>query len=148
MQLHDFTKISGKRDKVQRVGRGGKRGITSGRGQKGQKSRAGHKIRPAVRDLINRLPKKRGFAHKPTSDDVLVITLESLQTKFKKYAAGKNAVVINRDALKEAALISKNFKGPVKILDKGEITIPLILQGIKVSKGAGEKIKKAGGKVE
>ena len=38
------------------VGRGSKRGKTSGRGTKGQKSRAGHKIRPEIRDRIKKLP--------------------------------------------------------------------------------------------
>ena len=42
------------------VGRGSKRGKTSGRGTKGQKARAGHKIRPMMRDIIKKLPKLRG----------------------------------------------------------------------------------------
>lgn len=44
-----------------RVGRGGKRGKTSGRGTKGQKARAGHRIRPEMRDYIKKLPKRRGY---------------------------------------------------------------------------------------
>ncbi len=47
-----------------RVGRGGKRGTYSGRGIKGQKSRAGRKMRPAIRDLIQRTPKLRGVGDK------------------------------------------------------------------------------------
>lgn len=47
-----------------RVGRGGKRGTYSGRGVKGQKSRAGRRIRPAVRDLIQQIPKLRGAKNK------------------------------------------------------------------------------------
>ncbi len=43
-----------------RVGRGGKRGKTSGRGTKGQNARAGHKKRPEMRDLIKKIPKLRG----------------------------------------------------------------------------------------
>jgi large subunit ribosomal protein L15 len=42
------------------VARGGKRGKTAGRGTKGQKARAGHKIRPEIRDVIKRIPKMRG----------------------------------------------------------------------------------------
>ena len=45
---------------AKRIARGGKRGRTSGRGQKGQKSRSGRKIRPAIRDLVQRTPKLRG----------------------------------------------------------------------------------------
>ena len=59
MQLHQLQpKHSKKRKKI--VGRGGKRGKTSGRGHKGQKARAGHRIRPEERDAIKKIPKKRG----------------------------------------------------------------------------------------
>ncbi len=64
MQLHEL-KPNYSNKKGKRVGRGGKRGTTSGHGTKGQKSRAGHRIRPAERDLIQRLPKLRGFRNKP-----------------------------------------------------------------------------------
>ncbi len=63
MQLYEL-KPSHKNKKHKRVGRGGKRGTTSGGGTKGQKSRAGHRIRPAERDLIQRLPKLKGFNNK------------------------------------------------------------------------------------
>jgi large subunit ribosomal protein L15 len=59
MNLHqispDHKKIAKKR-----IGRGGKRGTYSGKGVKGQKSRAGSRIRPGTRDLIQQLPKLRG----------------------------------------------------------------------------------------
>ncbi len=59
MQLHELQPITKSKSK-KRVGRGGKRGTYSGKGMKGQKSRAGRKIRPAVRDLMQRTPKLRG----------------------------------------------------------------------------------------
>lgn len=64
MQLHELQPFHATKTE-KRIGRGGKRGTTSGRGTKGQKARAGHRIRPAERDLIQQLPKKRGFANKP-----------------------------------------------------------------------------------
>lgn len=64
MQLHELQSLHPNK-KEKRVGRGGKRGTYSGRGVKGQSSRAGHRIRPAERDLIQRMPKLRGFANKP-----------------------------------------------------------------------------------
>ncbi|OIO49751.1 MAG: hypothetical protein AUJ39_00315 [Parcubacteria group bacterium CG1_02_42_13] len=64
MQLHELAPIHINKGK-KRIGRGGKRGTYSGRGTKGQKARAGHRIRPAERDLIQRLPKLRGFNNKP-----------------------------------------------------------------------------------
>lgn len=63
MQLHQLQPLYKLKDK-KRIGRGGKRGTYSGRGQKGQKARAGHKIRPALRDLIQRLPKLRGIGNR------------------------------------------------------------------------------------
>jgi large subunit ribosomal protein L15 len=59
MLIHELQPEHKTRDK-KRIGRGGKRGGYSGRGQKGQKSRAGRRIRPAERDIILRLPKLRG----------------------------------------------------------------------------------------
>jgi len=61
--LHEI-KLEKPNKTKKRVARGGKRGTTAGRGQKGQKSRAGRRIRPAERDLVNRLPKLRGYKNK------------------------------------------------------------------------------------
>ena len=59
MQLHELRPTEERKAK-KRVGRGGKRGTYSGRGMKGQKARAGRRIRPAMRDLMQRTPKLRG----------------------------------------------------------------------------------------
>jgi len=67
MQLHQL-KPTVKQKRAKRVGRGGKRGTYSGRGQKGQKSRAGARIRPGFRGGDNPIwklfPKQRGSAKK------------------------------------------------------------------------------------
>src|ERR1700727_2750583 len=47
--------------KAKTVGRGSKHGKTSGRGTKGQSARAGNKKRPEFRDIIKKLPKRRGY---------------------------------------------------------------------------------------
>ena len=62
MKLNQISDNKGARKSRMRVGRGigSGKGKTAGRGQKGQKSRSGHRIRPAVRDMIQRLPKLRG----------------------------------------------------------------------------------------
>ena len=63
MQLHQLNP-SYKKKSRKRVGRGGKKGTYSGRGLKGQKSRAGRKPRPGFAGgdtpLIKRFPKQRG----------------------------------------------------------------------------------------
>ncbi|MEK7478430.1 MAG: uL15 family ribosomal protein [Patescibacteria group bacterium] len=135
MQLHNLS-IKNKKEK--RVARGGKRGTTAGRGTKGQKSRSGHRIRPAQRDLLIRIPKLRGYRNKPKSDFNLVLNLTDL-SKMK-------AEIINRDALK--AYFGKDFRNEIKILDKGEITRAVKIEGVKISKGAKIKIEKAGGSVK
>ncbi|MDO8504531.1 MAG: 50S ribosomal protein L15 [Candidatus Liptonbacteria bacterium] len=148
MQLHEFSKSVGKRKRPQRVGRGGKRGTTSGRGQKGQKSRSGHSIRPAERDLILRLPKLRGFANKAASASDAVLSLGQIAKKFKKFSTGKTAVLINLAALREAGLVDKTFWGKVKILGGGKLEFPVTIKGLKISASAKIAIEKAGGKVE
>ena len=135
MQVHNLS-IQNKQEK--RVARGGKRGTTAGRGTKGQKSRSGHRIRPAQRDLLIRIPKLRGYKNKPKSNFNLVLHLSDL-AKFK-------TDVINRDALK--AYFGKDFRDEIKILDKGEIKKAVKIEGVKISKGAKEKIEKAGGSVK
>lgn len=60
MQLHQIKKTKSSKKK-KRIGRGGKKGTYCGKGIKGQKSRAGAKIRPEIRDFIKKIPKVRGY---------------------------------------------------------------------------------------
>src|SRR3989344_6077113 len=66
MQLNTLKSKTARKSK-KRVGRGGKRGTFSGRGTKGQKARAGHRIRPELRDIIKKIPKLRGYRSKVRS---------------------------------------------------------------------------------
>lgn len=59
MQLHNLQPKH-KFKKTKRKGRGGKKGTYCGRGIKGQRARAGARIRPEVKDFIRSLPKKKG----------------------------------------------------------------------------------------
>lgn len=144
MKLHELKSI---KKRVQRIGRGGKRGSYSGRGVKGQRSRAGHRIRPAERDLIMRIPKLRGFRNKPKTDTTTVFNLEDLSLKLKALYDGKTPVELTKDFLKVTRLLGKNFRGRVKILGDGEITVPVTVKGLMVSKSAKIKIEKVGGTI-
>jgi large subunit ribosomal protein L15 len=144
MQLHELPKT---KKKVQRIGRSGKRGSYSGRGVKGQKSRSGRRLRPAERDLILRIPKKRGFANAVKSDKALVLNLGELSLALKSFATGKGPLELNHDVLHVSGLIRKGYNGDVKILGTGEITFPINAKGLKASASAKAKIKKAGGSV-
>jgi len=129
------------------VGRGGKRGKTSGRGGKGQTARAGNKTRPELRDFIKRVPKLRGrgvnqnksFAARP-----YVINLSDIETL---YSAGD---IVSPETLVERAVISTiSGKIPqVKILGAGEITKKVIIEKCLISKEAAEKVQKAGGEIK
>jgi len=143
MQLHEL-RPKHKLKKRKRVGRGGKRGTNCGKGVKGQKARAGKRFQPIIRSLIKRYPKLRGYKFKPLELKPIIINTEILEKKFK---AGDK---INPQVLLEKNLIRK-IKGripKVKILGKGKLTKSLTIENCLISKQAGEKIKKAGGKVE
>jgi len=143
MQLHQISPIQKNKTK-KRVGRGGAHGTFSGRGVKGQKSRAGAKIRPAWRDLIKQIPKRRGYKFKPATSSQLIINLGILNKAFKE------SEVVSPESLLQKQLIS-TIKGripDIKILGNGEINKKLTLKGLKISRPAREKIKKAGGEIK
>lgn len=137
MELHQLKSKNLSLNK-KRIGRGGKRGATSGRGQKGQKSRAGHRIRPASRDFIRRLPKRRGFDNKIKRPKPISLNLKDLKNL--------NGVV-DIKVLKDKGLIKNKYKGKVKILSNGEAK-NWQFKGLLLSKKAKEKIEKLGGKIQ
>ena len=148
MQIHE-VKTKTKRQTKKVVGRGGKRGKTAGRGTKGQKARAGHRIRPAMRDIIKKLPKRRGEGvsrnHFKTEADIsVVLNTGILNAEFK---AGER---VTPKILLERALIEKkgNTIPAVKILAKGELDKKLEVRGCAVSEGAKVAIEKLGGTVK
>ena len=143
MQLHELKPIHKKRKK-KIVGRGGKHGAFSGRGQKGQKARAGRKMKPAIREFIKKYPKLRGYRFKKFGFKIAVINLEMLEKNFD------SGGTINPQILLEKELI-RRIKGrmpQVKILGKGEIKKPLAIEKCLFSKQAKEKIEKAGGTIK
>jgi large subunit ribosomal protein L15 len=142
MQLHQLKrKTENKREK--RVGRGGKRGKTSGRGTKGQKARAGHRIMPAIREQLKKLPKLRGYKQKSIQDKPAVVNLATLEHFFSAGEAVTPATLLERKAVR-----SRKGKLPVvKILGDGELSKKLTVSNCKVSASARTKIEKAGGTI-
>ncbi len=142
MQLHQLKPIH-KFKKSKRIGRGGKHGTYCGKGIKGQNSRAGSSIRPALRDLIKKIPKLRGYRYKRKDKKIVEINLGILE---KQLEAGEK---ITPMALLKKGMIQK-IKGAlpeVKLLGDGSLTKKLLVEKCKVSKKAKEKIEAAGGKV-
>ena len=143
MLLHEL-KPKHKRNKGKRIGRGGKRGTYSGRGVKGQLTRAGRKTVPSIRQLIKKYPKLRGYRFKSMQEKPIVINIKDLEKSFKK------GDLISPQILIEKGLISK-MKGRVpkiKILGQGDLTKKLTVEGFQLSESAKEKIKKAGGAIK
>ena len=147
MQLHEL-KPRTKRATKKVVGRGGKRGKTSGRGTKGQKARAGHRIRPAIRDVIKKLPKRRGegVSRNRFSTPFANTVVLNIGVLNEVFAAGE---LVTPKTLVEKEVIKKqgNNIPSVKILGKGELTKKLEVRGCSFSASAKAAIEKAGGSV-
>lgn len=142
MQLNNISKTENQRLK-RRVGRGGKRGTYSGRGLKGQKARAGRKLRPEWRDVLKRIPKRRGYKFKSLSQKPSVLNLGQLDKLFKE------GELVDARSLLNKGLIHKIKGGvpEVKILGDGELNKKIDFKGLALSQSAKSKIEKAGGKI-
>ena len=144
MELNNLKPGAGSKHARRRVGRGIGSGLgkTSGRGHKGQKSRAGgfHKVgfEGGQMPLQRRLP-KRGFNNIFKIQPVL-ITLAMLD----RFEAG---TTVDQQALVNAGLI-KDVNVPVKVLANGELHKALTVKLAKLSQGAREQIVAAGGTAE
>ena len=136
-----------------RVGRGlgSGKGRYSGRGIKGQKSRAGsHKMRAGFEGgqmpTYMRMGKQRGSTSKdampigPFRTFTWSVNVRDLEARFK---AGQE---VTPEALVASRLI-RNLKLDVKILGHGELTAKLAVSAHSFSKSAVEKIEAAGGSV-
>ncbi|OHA18162.1 MAG: 50S ribosomal protein L15 [Candidatus Taylorbacteria bacterium RIFCSPHIGHO2_01_FULL_46_22b] len=146
MQVHN-VKRNTKRKYSQSVGRGGKRGKTSGRGTKGQKARSGRKIRPEIRDVIMRIPKLRGHGKNSNFSIQTKPTMVNLSSIEKHFSAGDT---INPTTLVEKGLVNLiEGKLPVvKILADGDLGKKVMVEGCRISVSAKAKIEKAGGAVK
>lgn len=146
MQIHQLKPIHKTKSK-KRIGRGGKRGTFSGRGVKGQKSRAGRKTEPIIRVLIKKYPKLRGYRFKSKVKSqkikIVIINLDVLEKNFKSEQTISPAVLMEKKLIRKI----KGKTPLVKILGKGDLTKKLIVEKCQLSKNAKAKIEKAGGKV-
>lgn len=143
MQLHELQPKHKNRTK-KRVGRGGRKGTYSGHGMKGQKSRAGRKMVPIIRELIKKYPKLRGYRSFAIENDFAVVNLDVLEKNTK------DGETINPENLVIKGIISqvKGKTPKVKILGTGKLTKKLVVEKCKTSKTAKEAIEKAGGSIK
>ena len=144
MNLNDVHRGIKKFKKRRRIGRGpgSGHGKTSGRGHKGQGSRAGWSRHPTFQGgtmpMVRRVP-KRGFNNK-FAIKVAVVNVEDLERCF---AAGDE---VTPESLGATPLLGHRYD-ELKVLGNGDLTKKLKVSAHRFSKSAVEKIEKAGGEV-
>ncbi len=142
LSFHTIQPARGAKKSKQRIGRGGKRGTYSGKGQKGQRARSGgrHRLkRLGLKPLMEQTPKLRGFKSRQPRPEI--VNLRDLARKFKDGEKVTPQILLSR------GLVDKINNG-VKILGQGEINIKLTVSGCKISAGAKDKIEKEGGAIK
>jgi large subunit ribosomal protein L15 len=145
VKQHQISPAPGSRRDRKRVGRGNAsgHGTYSGRGLKGQKARAGGKMRPGFEGgqlpLIKRLPRKRGFTN--------IFKTEFNLVNVEDLSLFDPNTEVTIDSLVQSKII-KSDKKPVKVLARGELDRPLTVTANKFTRAARQKIESAGGRVE
>lgn len=144
MNQSTLKPASGSRKNRKRLGRGPGSGLgkTSGRGEKGQKSRSGYSRKRGFEGgqmpLHRRLP-KRGF-HNLFRTEYRTINVDRLQVL-------EPGSVVDADALQKAGLLAKG-KAPLKVLGNGDLRVAVTVRAAKFTASAAKKIEAAGGKAE
>lgn len=145
MKLENLPKTTARKNKRLGLGHGSGRGKTAGRGTKGQKARGKIPIsfEGGAISLIKRLPFRRGKGrNKVFRKNPIAVNVKNLNVLKKGAIVDIKTLIENRIVdEKDAKLYG------VKILGDGVIDIPLTVK-IRISKGARQKIEKAGGSVE
>ena len=148
MKLNEIQDNAGSSRSHKRVGRGigSGTGKTSGRGQKGQKSRSGVSLlgfEGGQMPLYRRLP-KRGF-NNPFSKQYAEVNVGELQ---RAVDAGKiDAKQSITDKLLVDSGLARKSRDGVRLLGKGELKTKLEIKVASASKGGISAVEKAGGTV-
>lgn len=146
MELHDLKPNEGAKKDRKRKGRGTGSGYgkTSGRGMKGQNSRSGGGVRLYHQGgnlpFFRKLPFMRGEGFH------VINRVRYEEVNLEKLSDFPAKAEITPEILLEAGII-KDLKKPVKILGRGDVTVPLTVKIHKISASAQEKIEGAGGSV-
>jgi len=140
-QVHQGIRKYKKRRRIGR-GPGSGHGKTSGRGHKGQGSRAGWSQHPTFQGgampLVRRVP-KRGFNNK-WAKKVAIVNVSDLEATFEAGAE------VTPEILSATSLLGHRFD-ELKILGNGDLTKKLTVSAHRFSQSAAEKIEKAGGQI-
>jgi large subunit ribosomal protein L15 len=144
MRLNDLAPEKGQRKTRKRVGRGvgSGSGKTAGKGSKGQNCRSGGGVRPGYEGgqmpIHRRLP-KRGFKN-PFKKTYAIVNVNDLN-RFESQS------VVDEVALIKIGLVKGDRDG-IKLLGKGEVTVPVTVRINHISDSARQKVEAVGGKIE
>lgn len=131
-----------------RVGRGGKRGGTSGKGHKGQKARSGGFHRLAFEGgqmpLYRRLP-KRGFTNAPFAVCFEAVNIQRLNDAFENGETVTKEALILKKLVKVRSSQNGEKRFSVKVLGKGQLNKKLIVHADAFSQSAMKAIQDSGG---
>ena len=143
MELNALHPAPGAKKRRKRVGRGVGSGVgkTCGRGQKGQKSRSGAKLRPWFEGgqlpLQMRVP-KFGFRSR--------IGLTTAEVRLGELGKVEGDVA-DLAALKAANIVPRNTKR-ARVMLSGELDRALTVRGLKLTPAAAAAVAAAGGRLE
>ncbi|MDX2040932.1 MAG: 50S ribosomal protein L15 [Acidobacteriota bacterium] len=146
MGLNNLKAPAGATHKKKRVGRGQGSGLgkTSGRGNKGQKSRSGYSRKRGFEGgqmpLHRRLP-KRGFTN-IFKREWAEVNLARLEEVFEAGA------IVTPESLVEHGLVRKSLQKSIAVLGNGELSKALTISAHRFTESAKTKIEAAGGKAE
>ena len=144
VNAHTLPKQTTKKLKRLGQGHGTGRGKTSGRGTKGQKARAGHRMRPEIRDVIKKIPKRRGYRFSPIMKKGVMLQVVNVKSLEKAFVNGEEVTAAH--LAKKELIIPISGKLPtVKILGDGILSKKLTVKGCRVSASARKKIEAVGG---
>jgi large subunit ribosomal protein L15 len=143
MELHNLKAPSGANKNRKRVGRGqGCHGRTATRGNNGQKARSGYTrtlgFEGGQMPLYRRVP-KRGFSNK--------FAKRPVELNLRNLADIKDISEFTPEILAERGVV-KGAKYGIKVVGNFDLKRSIKLKVHKISKGAKEKIEKAGGSIE
>ena len=142
MRANEVKRNTKQKKHVQR-GRGGKRGKTSGKGHKGQRSRAGGGPRPDIRDRIKRLPKLRGRGvniNRAFRGSFSTVKLSDIEANFNAGDMVTPKILFEKDLIRK----SKGQLSNVKIVASGELKKKVIFKGVRFTEASKKAVELLG----
>ena len=142
MQQHQLRPPKGAKRRRKIVGRGdgSGHGSYSGKGMKGQKARSGRGVRLGFQGgqnpLIKSLPSLRGFTN--------IFRREYIAINLDRLAEFPANSEVTPQLLAKAGVL-KSSKQRIKVLGRGELEVPLVVEAHRFSRSAREKIEAVGG---